>query len=147
MERGIVEGRTLISNVMGDVVLGRGSLVGFGSVVIGPVVVDDDALLAQNVVLSALNHNYEDIRRPIRDQGVAMAPIHIGKGSWIGANAVVLPGVRVGCNTVIAAGAVVTQDIPDYCVAVGSPARVVRRYDPTQGRFVRWRQRAVAEVG
>ena len=147
MDKAIVEGLALVNNVMGEVIIGRNSLIGYGSVIIGPVVVDDDVLLAQNVVLSALNHNYEDTRRPIRTQGVNTAPIHVGKGSWIGAHAVVLPGVSIGTNCVIAAGAVVTKDVPDYAVAVGTPARVVRRYDPELGSYARWRERAVAEVG
>lgn len=146
MDKAIIEGQTLINNVMGDVIVGRHSLIGYGSVVIGPVVVDDDVLLAQNVVLSALNHNYEDISRPIREQGVNTAPIHVDKGAWIGAHAVVLPGVRIGRNSVVAAGAIVTEDVPDFSIVVGSPARVVRRYDPKEGAFVKWRERVLAEA-
>ena len=146
MDRGIIEGGALVNNVMGEVVIGRDALIGYGSVVIGPVVVDDDVLLAQNVVLSALNHSYEDTRRPIRVQGVTTAPIHVGRGSWLGAHAVVLPGVSIGVNCVIAAGAVVTKDVPDFSVAVGTPARVVRRYDPKLGSYARWRERILEEV-
>ena len=146
MDKAIIEGQTLINNVMGEVIIGRSSLIGFGSVIIGPVVVDDDVLLAQNVILSALNHNYEDIHRPIREQGVNTSPIHVGKGAWIGAQAVVLPGVTIGRNSVVAAGAVVTKDVPDFSIVVGSPARVVRKYDPEQGSFVRWRERVLAEA-
>ena len=146
MDKAIIEGQTLVNNVMGEVIVGQRSLIGFGSVIIGPVVVDDDVLLAQNVVLSALNHNYEDTRRPIREQGVNTRPIHVGKGAWLGAHAVVLPGVRIGTNAVVAAGAIVTKDVPDYSIVVGSPARVVRKYDPAEGSYVRWRERVLAEA-
>ncbi len=137
--KAIIEDNCLVNNVMGDVLIGHASLIGLGSVIIGPAHIGDDVLLAQNVVLSALNHNYEDISRPIKDQGVYVSPIVVGPGSWLGAGAVVLAGVTVGRNVVVAAGAVVTKDVPDFCVVVGNPARVVRRYDAASSKYVRWR--------
>ncbi len=136
--KAIVEDNCLINNAMGDVFIGRASLIGLGSVIIGPVRIEDDVLLAQNVIISALNHNYEDITRPIKDQGVKVAPIVVGAGSWIAAGAVILSGVKIGRNVVVAAGAVVTKDVPDFCVVVGNPARVVRRYDAESNAYVRW---------
>ncbi len=138
-EKAIVEDNCLINNAMGDVLIGRASLIGLGSVIIGPVHIEDDVLLAQNVVISALNHNYEDPTRPIKDQGVNVSPIVVGAGSWIAAGAVVLAGVKIGRNVVVAAGAVVTKDVPDFCVVVGSPARIVRRYEEASDAYVRWR--------
>jgi acetyltransferase-like isoleucine patch superfamily enzyme len=65
-------------------------------------------------------------------QGITAQGISIGDGSWIGSGAIILDGVRIGRNVVVGAGAVVTKDIPDYCIAVGNPARVIRnlRTDP-----------------
>lgn len=55
--------------------------------------------------------------------------IIIDSGSWIGANSIILPGVRIGKNSVIGANSIVSSDIPDYCVAVGIPAKVIKRFD------------------
>jgi len=145
-KRAIIEDQALINNVMGDVCIEQDALIGVGSTLIGPVTIERDVLLAQQVVISALNHEYTDVSRPIRMQPVHTEPVVIGAGSWIGAHAVVLPGIRIGRNVVIAAGAVVTTDVPDYSVAVGNPARVVRRYDPTTERFERWRDREFAST-
>jgi acetyltransferase-like isoleucine patch superfamily enzyme len=80
--------------------------------------------------MSGLNHNYEDIALPISDQGVTTSPITIEDETWLGANCVVLPGVTIGKHCVIAAGSIVTKDIPPYSVAAGNPARVLKQYNP-----------------
>jgi acetyltransferase-like isoleucine patch superfamily enzyme len=67
---------------------------------------------------------------PIGRQFAAPRPVEIGAGSWLGHGSIVLPGARIGRHVVIGAGSVVTGVIPDFSVAVGVPARVVRRYDP-----------------
>lgn len=86
--------------------------------------IGDDVLLAPNVILSTAGHPVDPA---LRKQGLEFAkPIKIGNNVWIGAGAIVLPGVTIGDNSVIGAGAVVTRDIPANCVAVGVPARVMR---------------------
>ena len=105
-------------------VIGRGSaIVGHGSVEIG-----DDVWTGPHVYITDANHGYEDVSEPIGRQFAANRPVRIGSGSWLGANTVVLPGATIGRHVVVGAGAVVAGDIPDYSVAVGNPARVVRRY-------------------
>ncbi len=100
------------------------------------VVISDNVLLAPNVYISDHDHVYEDISRPINLQGnTAGRMLKIGQSSWIGRNACVM--ANVGCHSVIGANSVVTHDIPDYCVAVGIPARVVKRYDASLGEWVR----------
>jgi acetyltransferase-like isoleucine patch superfamily enzyme len=94
------------------------------------VVLGAHVLTANNVYISDNLHGYSNpdvpvVQQPIVQNGV----VEIGEGSWLGHNACVL-GARIGRQCVIGANAVVTRDIPDYCVAVGSPAVVVRRYDP-----------------
>jgi lipopolysaccharide O-acetyltransferase len=85
-------------------------------------------LIARGVYISDHIHAYEDTTRAVLDQGVArVEPVEIGDGAWLGENVVVGPGVRVGRGAVIGGNAVVLDDVPDYCVAVGVPARVVRR--------------------
>lgn len=89
----------------------------------GGITIDDGALIGHNVVLATLNHDLD----PATRRSMTPAPIHIGKNAWIGANAVILPGVTVGDGAVVAAGAVVNRDVPDRTVAGGVPARVLKR--------------------
>jgi acetyltransferase-like isoleucine patch superfamily enzyme len=86
-------------------------------------------ILAQNIVVSGLNHSYEDISLPPRLQKVSTKPIRIEDNVWIGANAVITAGVTIGKHSVVGAGSVVTKDVPGYCVAVGNPARIIKKYD------------------
>lgn len=89
----------------------------------GGITIGDNALIGHNVVLATLNHNMDSEHRA----DLIPAPIHIGKNVWIGANAVVLPGVTIGDGAVIAAGAVVTKDVPENTVAAGVPAKPIRK--------------------
>lgn len=125
----VIESFSVINNGVGPVTIGENTLVGMGNVVIGPVQLGRDIIMAQHVVLSGLNHEYKDVSRPIRSQPVTTAPIVIGDGSWIAANAVITAGVTIGKHCVIAAGSVVTKDVPDYCIAAGNPAKVIKQYD------------------
>jgi len=107
-------------------VIGRGSgIVGHEHIVIG-----DDVYTGHYVYITDANHGYEDLTIPIGHQLAAPRPVHIGDGSWIGHGAIVLPGASIGRHAVIGAGSVVTGAVPDYSVAVGNPARVIRRLDP-----------------
>jgi acetyltransferase-like isoleucine patch superfamily enzyme len=76
-------------------------------------------------------HPYEDTGVPIMDQPLKTSPVRIGDGSFIGFGAVIQPGVTIGRNCLVGANSVVTKSIPDFCVAVGIPAKVIRRYDQT----------------
>lgn len=91
------------------------------------IYVGDYTLFAPNVVVATAAH---PILPEIRKYGSQYnAPVHIGKNCWIGASAVILPGVTIGDNSVIGAGSIVTKDIPPNCVAVGNPCRVLREID------------------
>lgn len=125
----ILESQSVINNGVGDVIIGERCVVGIGSVIIGPVEIHDDVILAQHVVVSGLNHNYLDIKTPISNQGVTTKPTVIRSGTWIGANVSILAGVSIGRNCVIGAGSVVTKDLPDYSLAIGNPARVIKYFD------------------
>ncbi|MEM1322242.1 MAG: acyltransferase [Bacteroidota bacterium] len=128
-EKSLIEDFATINNGVGDVFIGDRTLIGLSCVIIGPVRLGNDILLAQHVVLSGLNHNYEDVRRPIKEQGETTKEIVVEDGVWIGANAVVTAGTRIGKNAVVAGGSVVTKDVPPYSVVVGNPARVIRQYN------------------
>ncbi|MCI5149018.1 MAG: acyltransferase, partial [Candidatus Electrothrix sp. MAN1_4] len=77
--------------------------------------------------IGGARYHLEDTNKAIMEQGTySRGPIIIGEGSWIGASSTVLDGVRIGKGCVIGAGSVVSRDIPDYAVAVGIPARVMK---------------------
>lgn len=99
------------------------------------VVIGRRVLTANGVYISDNLHGYQDPETPVRDQPlVQLGATVIGDGSWLGHNACVI-GVRVGRQCVIGANAVVLRDLPDYSVAVGAPARIVRRYDAEGGKW------------
>jgi len=89
------------------------------------VTIGDDTWIAPNVYICPSTHNHKDRNRTIREQGLYGGDITIGKDCWIGVNVVISPGVTIGDGAVIGANAVVTKDIPDYAIAVGTPARVI----------------------
>ncbi|MEM1135930.1 MAG: acyltransferase [Bacteroidota bacterium] len=122
-----VEDFSVLNNGVGAVRIGEGSRIGIGNVIIGPVNIGKECLLAQNIVISGLNHNYKDINQPILQQGTNTQEVILGDGCWIGANTCIVAGVKIGKNAVVGAGSVVTKDVPDYTVAVGNPARVIKK--------------------
>lgn len=88
------------------------------------VYIGDNVMIAPNVTITPTGHPVDpEIRRPGTQFSI---PVRIGNDVWIGSNAVILPGVNIGNNSVIGAGSVVTHDIPDNVVAVGNPCRVLR---------------------
>ena len=91
------------------------------------IVIEDDVLLAPNVFITVNNHNYFDVSKPIKYQGGTSNDVILKKGSWIGAGAIILPGATIGINSVVAAGAVVTHNVPDYSVAAGIPAKIIKK--------------------
>ncbi len=124
-----IEDFATVNNGVGLVKIGNNSRIGLGNVIIGPVTIGNNVILAQNVVLSGLNHEYEDVTVPISKQPVSVADIIIEDECWIGANVVITAGVTIGKHSIIAGGAVVTKDIPPYSVVVGNPARVIKQYN------------------
>jgi len=124
-----IEDFSTINNGVGNVIIGKNTLIGMGNTIIGPITIGNDVIFAQNIVASALNHEYRDIQIPIHRQPILTAPIVIEDECWIAANAVITAGVTIGKHSVIAAGAVVTKNIPPYSIAVGNPAKVIKQYN------------------
>ncbi|MBA3828345.1 MAG: acyltransferase [Taibaiella sp.] len=139
-EYSTVEDFSTVNNGVGDVVIGHHTLVGMGNVIIGPVTIGNNVIMAQNIVASGLNHTYDNIEAPIHAQGVTTAPITIEDDCWIGANVVITAGTTIGRHSVVAGGAVVTKDVPPYCVAAGNPARIIRRYDVDKKEWLKEQQ-------
>ena len=122
----VIESFCCINNAVGDVVIGDHTRIGIHCTVIGPVCIGSHVNLAQGITVTALNHNFNNNEQRIDEQGINTSPVVIGDDVWIGANAVILPGVTIGRHCVVAAGAVVTKDVPDYTVVAGVPAKVIK---------------------
>ena len=90
------------------------------------VEIHDSALFGPRCAIYACSHVFNDVNKPIKEQGFVSAKTVIKEGAWLGINVVVMPGVTIGKNSVIGANSVVNKDIPDNCVAVGAPARVIK---------------------
>jgi acetyltransferase-like isoleucine patch superfamily enzyme len=127
--------------VTDTVTIGSHSTVNPYTVVRGKVRVGDGVRIGAHASVLGFNHNHEDVTRPIYQQGVSAKGIEIGDDVWIGSGATVLDGVRIGSHCIIAAGAVVTRDVPDYAVVGGNPARVLR--DRRSGKPVRAAEESV----
>lgn len=126
-QHSVVESFCCINNAVGDVIIGDYTRVGLHNTIIGPVTIGNHVNLAQGITVTALNHNFSEADKRIDEQGVSTGQVVIGDDVWIGANAVVLPNVSIGRHCVIAAGAVVTKDVPDGCVVAGVPAKIIKR--------------------
>ena len=115
--------------------IGEGVLIGRGSGIVAheSVEIGDGVYTGHHVYITDANHGYEDTSETIGRQFGAPRPVKVGAGSWLGHGSIVLPGAEVGRHVVVGAGAVVTGALPDFSVAVGNPARVIRRYVTGEG--------------
>lgn len=126
-KRSVIESFCCINNAVGDVVIGDNTRIGIHNTIIGPVTIGSHVNLAQGITVTALNHIFKDTTLRIDEQGISTQPVIIGDDVWIGANAVILPGVTIGNHAVVAAGAVVTKDVPDNTIVGGVPAKEIKK--------------------
>lgn len=133
----VVEDFSCLNNAVGDLIIGNNSRVGLGNTIIGPVQIGNNVNIAQNVTISGLNHNFQDINKTISSQGVSTSQIVIEDNVWIGANCVILAGTKIGNHCIIAAGSIVTHSVPSFCVAAGCPAKIIKQYDFDKKEWVR----------
>jgi acetyltransferase-like isoleucine patch superfamily enzyme len=101
------------------------------------IIIGKNVAITEYVGIFDIWHMYEDILIPIKNQPIKTAPVKIGDHSMIGMGAVIQPGVTIGKHCVIGANSVVIRSIPDYSVAVGAPARVVKQFDPVSSKWVK----------
>ena len=107
--------------------IGNRSGIGINCMLNGPVTIGSDVMMGPEVHFYTTDHNFSRTDIPMIEQGFkAERPIEIGDDVWIGARAILLPGVRVGNGALIAAGSVVTKDVPEWAIVAGNPARVIR---------------------
>ena len=127
LEDRIGEGSMIAPPIAGaaidQLVIGKNVYVNSGSLLMarGGISIEDDVLIAANVQIISNNHD------PYDRAVLTCKPALIKKGAWIGAGASIMPGVTVGKYAIIGAASVVTHDVPDYAVAVGSPAKVIKQ--------------------
>ena len=121
------------SRVTGDVEIGKNVWISFavsgGCYFQGlnKIIIDDDTIFAPGVKIISANHDQENLSKMIHSE-----PIEIGKKCWIGANAIILPSVKLGDNVIVAAGSVVNKSFPDNLLIGGNPAKVIRVNKLTQ---------------
>ena len=121
---------TSITSRGGQIIFGKNfhsnEQVIFNADVGGILEFGDDCLVGPRCIFRTANHNFEDIGKNIIEQGHTPENISVGDDVWFGAGVIVLPGVNVGSHSVIGAGSVVSRDIPEYSIAAGVPAKVIK---------------------
>ncbi len=132
-----IESFALVNNGSGHVLLGDRVRIGVGSSVLGPVTMGNGAGLGQHVFVSGFNHGYSDATKNSSLQPLVVRETVIEDEAHIGANAVVLPGVRIGKRSQVGAGSVVTKDVPPFSIVAGNPARIIKQFDFEKNAWVR----------
>jgi acetyltransferase-like isoleucine patch superfamily enzyme len=133
LSAGMVPGQECISDPVGSI--GDRCLIGKGSGIVGhfEIVIGNDVWTGHNVYITDQNHDYRDVTRPMSQQSMPEQSVRIGDGSWLGYGTVVLPGAQIGKHVAVGANSVVSGSLPDFSVAVGSPARVIKQWTPENG--------------
>lgn len=121
-----------LGDVSPEIVIGNDCYICYYFTVLNAsrVTIGNDVLIASHVLISSENHGIDpESEIPYMHQSLISKPVMIGNGCWIGEKVIILPGVTIGNKCIIGAGSVVTHSIPDYSIAVGNPARVVKKYN------------------
>lgn len=132
-----IEANPLTGEPEAKLIIGDGCAIGHFNEIYATksIIIENNVLTADRVYISDNLHGYENpeipvIKQPIKQNGT----VHIGEGSWLGVGVAVM-GANIGKHCVIGANAVVTKDIPDYSVAVGIPAKIIKRYNIESGKW------------
>lgn len=136
-EYSVIESFSTINNMVGSIKIGMHSRVGLCNTIIGPVIIGNNVNLAQNIIVSGLNHNYSDPNKTIISQGVNTSEIIIEDDVWIGANSVILAGTTIGRHSIIGAGSVIIRDVPPYSIVVGNPGKIVKQYNFSKQKWMK----------
>ena len=109
-----------------DISIGDYSGIGVNASVRGPLIIGNNVMMGPDVVIITSSHNFDRTDIPMRFQGSNKKPVSIGNDVWIGQRVVILQGVNIGDGAIIAAGAVVTKDVPPYTIVGGIPAKIIK---------------------
>lgn len=124
-----------------EISIGDDSDIGTRTRFDGKVEIQQSVLIGPDCYISSYDHNYKDISKSIKDAGIVdKGKIIIGNETWIGIHSVIVGGVSIGKHCVIGANSVVTQDIPDYSVVVGAPAKIISRYDFEKNMYIKLKE-------
>ncbi|WP_165089785.1 DapH/DapD/GlmU-related protein [Neisseria yangbaofengii] len=125
VDESVVFNTPLYSDFGRHISLGKNIFINVGVMFtdLGGIVIEDGVQIGPRANLISVNHPLD----PAERHGVLLAPVHIKRNAWIGANATVLPGVTVGENAIVAAGAVVNKDVPPNCMVAGVPAKIIKQ--------------------
>jgi len=112
-----------------NIVIGDHSGIGVSARIMGggEVFIGDNVMMGPDVVILTLDHNFDNTAVPMNTQGYLISPVTIEDDVWIGMRALIVPGVKIGKGSIVAAGSVVTKDISPYTIVGGNPARVIRK--------------------
>jgi acetyltransferase-like isoleucine patch superfamily enzyme len=103
----------------------------------GEVTIGDNVSAAGSVFITSENHGLNPLTPSFNDNPLEVAPVKIGDGVWLGEKVIILPGVEIGEKAIIGAGSVVTKNIPPYSIAVGNPARVIKKWDFDKKKYLK----------
>lgn len=130
-----VEKKAYFGNGTG-ITIGHNSGLGINCFINGPLKIGNDVMMGPDVVILTQNHKFSDLHIPMRLQGhYPRKQVTIGDDVWIGIRAIILPGITIGKGAIVAAGAVVTKDVPPYAIVGGNPAKVIK-YKTAQNELV-----------
>lgn len=110
-----------------NIEIGNYSGIGINASIRGPLKIGDNVMMGPDVIIMTSSHGHDRTDIPMRKQGSIVKPVTIGNDVWIGARVVILPGVTIGDGSILAAGAVVTHDVPAYSIVGGVPAKVIKK--------------------
>ena len=136
-QRSVIESYSTINNMVGDIIIGSNCRIGLRNTIIGPVSMGNNVNLGQNILVAGLNHNYQDPNKTMISQGVSTAIITIEDDVSIGANSIILAGITIGKHSFVAAGSIVNRNVPPFSVVAGSPAKIVKQYNPQKKEWER----------
>ena len=125
---GYISGQTIIANPK-NIYIGKGSSINGGQIRAGKkarITIGENCIISYNVHIRADSHNYRDITNNIKEQGNFEKDIIIGNDVWIGVDAIVRRGVKIGNGAIIGANSFVNRDVPDFAVVAGSPAKIIK---------------------
>jgi len=101
------------------------------------IIIEDDVMFASNIHINDGMHGFENANVPYRYQPIVkISPILIKRGAWVGQNVVIMPGVTIGKLSIIGSNSVVTESIPDQCIAFGNPAKIIKSWDEKMHRWI-----------